>query len=399
MKTAKKGKPMSKKPRLNVAMIGYAFMGAAHSQAWRTAPRFFDLPLDPVMKVVVGRNEEAVEAAAANLGWEEWSTSWQDTVRRDDIDLVDICTPGNTHAEIAIAALDAGKNVLCEKPLANSVAEAEAMAGAAKRAADKFGVQAMVGFTYRRVPAIQLAQKLVAEGKLGDIHHVRAQYLQDWIVDPLAPMSWRLEKDKAGSGALGDIGAHIVDLTQFITGEQITSVAGTMRTFVEERPLSGGFTGLSGRAVEGTGKVTVDDTAAFLANFSGGALGVFEATRFANGRKNAIRIEINGSKGSLAFDFEDMNVLHFFDGTQDAAVAGFRRILVTEPSHPYMEAWWPAGHLIGYEHGFTHQVVDLVRGIADQQIVHPTFADGLQVQKVLAAVETSAADQRAWASV
>jgi predicted dehydrogenase len=223
------------------------------------------------------------------------------------------------------------------------------------------------------------------------VHHVRAQYLQDWIVDPQAPLSWRLEKDKAGSGALGDIGAHIIDMTQFITGDTIRRVSGRLRTFVEERPLPSEHAGLSGTAGSGTGKVTVDDAATFLADFGSGAMGVFEATRFATGRKNAIRIEINGSRGSLAFDFEDMNVLHFFDATEGAETAGFRRILVTEPEHPYVAAWWPAGHVIGYEHGFTHQAVDLVRDIAAGTDPSPSFADGLQVQRVLEAVETSSA--------
>src|ERR671921_953662 len=218
--------PDQQRPRpLRVAMIGHAFMGAAHSHAWRTAPRFFDLPLTPQLSVLCGRNPETTAAAADRLGWAEWSTDWREVVARDDIDLVDICTPGDTHAEIAIAALEAGKHVLCEKPLANTVAEAEAMADVAARAAAR-GVRSMVGFTYRRVPAIGLARRLVAEGRLGEIRHVRAQYLQDWIADPQAPMSWRLEKDKAGSGALGDIGAHIVDLTQYITGQALTGVSG-----------------------------------------------------------------------------------------------------------------------------------------------------------------------------
>jgi predicted dehydrogenase len=318
-------------------------------------------------------------------------------LERDDVDLVDICTPGDTHAEIAIAALEAGKHVLCEKPLANTVAEAEAMADAAAKAAAR-GVRSMVGFTYRRVPAIGLARQLVAEGRLGTIHHVRAQYLQDWIVDPEAPLSWRLDKTKAGSGALGDIGAHIVDLTQFITGDVVGRVSGRLRTFVDERPLPGEHAGLAGTAGTGRGKVTVDDAATFLAEFRGGALGVFEATRFANGRKNAIRIELNGSAGSLAFDFEDMNLLHFFDGTEPGDTAGFRRILVTEADHPYVGAWWPPGHLIGYEHGFTHQVVDLVRDIATGGDPTPSFADGLQVQRVLAAVETSS-DTDSWQEI
>jgi len=374
---------------MRVAMIGYAFMGAAHSQAWRTAPRFFDLPEVLELAVLCGRTADAAEAAARKLGWAEAATDWRDVVTRDDVDVVDICTPGDSHRDIALAALAAGKHVLCEKPLANSVAEAEAMAEAAARAAAK-GVRSMVGFTYRRVPAIGLARQLVAEGRLGQIRHVRAQYLQDWIADPAAPMSWRLEKDKAGSGALGDIGAHIVDLTQYITGQSLTGVSGMLETFVKERPLPASAGSLSGVGGEGTGTVTVDDAAIFLGRFSGGALGSFEATRFALGRKNAIRIEINGSDGSLAFDFEDMNVLHFFDGADPAAVAGFRRIVVTEPEHPYVAAWWPAGHGLGYEHGFTHQVVDLVTAIAKDEDPLPSFADGLQVQRVHDAVERSA---------
>ena len=383
---------------LSVGMVGHAFMGAAHSQAWRNAPRFFDLPLRPRLTALAGRDAGTrVTDAADRLGWESAETSWQALVERDDVDLVDVCTPGDTHAEIAIAALEAGKHVLCEKPLANTVEEAEAMTRAAEKAAAA-GVRSMVGFTYRRVPAIALARQLVAEGRLGTVHHVRAQYLQDWIVDPEAPLSWRLDKDKAGSGALGDIGAHIVDLTQYITGDAIGRVSGRLQTFVDERPLPAEHAGLTGTAGTGRGPVTVDDAAVFLAEFRGGALGVFEATRFATGRKNAIRIEINGSAGSLAFDFEDMNLLHYFDGDEPAATAGFRRIVVTEAEHPYVGAWWPPGHLIGYEHGFTHQVVDLVRDIAAGIDPTPSFADGLQVQRVLAAVETSS-DTDSWQEI
>jgi len=385
------------RPRLGVGMVGHAFMGNAHSHAWRTAPRFFDLPLDPVMQVVCGRDAARTAQAARRLGWAESETDWHRVLERADIDLVDICTPGDTHAEIAIAALAAGKHVLCEKPLANSVAEAEEMTAAAERAASD-GVRAMVGFTYRRVPAIALARRLVEQGRIGEVRHVRAQYLQDWIVDPEAPLSWRLDKARAGSGALGDIGAHIVDLTQHITGERITEVAGRLETFVKERPVATEHAGLSGTAGTERGPVTVDDAAVFLARFSGGGLGVFEATRFATGRKNAIRIEINGSAGSLAFDFEDMNVLELFDAGEPAETAGFRRIIVTEPEHPYVAAWWPAGHGLGYEHGFTHQVVDLVTALADGSQPTPSFADGLQVQRVLAAVETSS-DTRSWQEI
>jgi predicted dehydrogenase len=383
-------------PDLGVGMVGYAFMGAAHSQAWRTAPHFFDLPLQPRMRALCGRDGERAAAAADRLGWESVETDWTRLLAREDIDLVDICSPGETHAEIAVAALEAGKHVLCEKPLANTVAEAEAMAEAAERAAEH-GVLSMVGFTYRRVPAIALARRLVEEGRLGEIRHVRAQYLQDWLADPSTPMSWRLEKDKAGSGALGDIGAHILDLTQHITGDRVVSVNGMLETFVTERPVAE-TTGalLGGSSLNGGGHqlapVTVDDAAVFLARFGGGAVGVFEATRFATGRKNAIRIEINGSRGSIAFDFEDMNVLEFFDAEESGQTAGFRRIIVTEAEHPYGGHWWPPGHGLGYEHGFTHQVVDLVTAISRGEQPLPSFADGLQVQRVLAAVEQSSQD-------
>ena len=378
---------------LGIGMVGYAFMGAAHSQAWRTAPAFFDLPLHPRMRAICGRNEDAAGDVARRFGWESVETDWRALLTRDDIDVIDICTPGNTHAEIAIAALEAGKHVLCEKPLANTVAEAEAMAAAAVEAA-KHGVRAMVGFTYRRTPAVSYARQLVASGRIGTIRHVRGQYLQDWLTDENTPLSWRLDKSLAGSGALGDIGAHVIDMAQFVTGSSITSVSGLMETFVKTRPIAGETATLGGTATADAerGPVTVDDAAAFTARFADGAIGVFEATRFATGRKNALRLEVNGTRGSLAFDFEDMNVLELFDATEDPAVAGFRRIQVTEASHPYIAAWWPPGHGLGYEHGFTHQVVDLVTDIAKGAEPAPSFADGLAVQQVLAAVEASAAD-------
>jgi predicted dehydrogenase len=378
---------------LGVGMVGYAFMGAAHSQAWRTAGRFFELPLRPKMTALCGRSEDKLRAAADQLGWASVETEWKALLRRDDVALVDICTPGDSHAEIAIAALDAGKHVLCEKPLANTVADAEAMADAAGTAAAR-GVRSMVGFTYRRVPAIALARRLVEQGRVGEIRHVRAQYLQDWIADPDFPLVWRLQKDRAGSGALGDIGAHIIDLTQHITGQRIGSVTAMLETFVKERPLPEESSGLAGAAGSERGPVTVDDTAVWLARFDGGAVGSFEATRFASGRKNAIRIEINGSAGSLAFDFESMNELSYYDATEDPDLAGFRRILVTEPTHPYVGAWWPPGHLLGYEHAFTHQAVDLVTAIAEGSDPAPSFADGLQVQRVLGAIEDSASSGR-----
>ena len=387
---------------LRVGMIGYAFMGAVHSHAWRSAHRFFDLPLTPELTVLSGRNHEAVTAAAERFGFESVATDWRRVVERDDVDLIDICTPGDLHAEIAIAALEAGKHVLCEKPLANSVAEAERMAAAAEAAASR-GVLAMCGYTYRRTPALTLAKQLVDAGRLGNIRQVRAQYLQDWLADENAPMTWRLEAEHAGSGALGDIGAHIIDTAQWLTGQSISGVTAMLETFVKSRPLAGERSGLGGHGEVGEdvprGEVTVDDSATFLARFDGGAIGTFEATRFALGRKNALRIELSGATGSLAFDFENNNVLEFFDGTGPSTEQGFRRILVTEPDHPYVGAWWPPGHGIGYEHGFTHQVVDLVEAIAAGTQPTPSFADGLAVQRVLGAVADSAAAGSTWVSV
>lgn len=393
---------MSSSGSLRVGMVGYAFMGAVHSHAWRTAARFFDLPLVPELTALAGRNPTAVRAAADQMGWNSVETDWRALVERDDIDLIDICTPGDTHAEIAIAALEAGKHVLCEKPLANSVAEAEAMTAAADRAAVG-GAVAMCGFTYRRTPALALFKQMIQDGKVGTIRQLRAQYLQDWLSDENAPLTWRMDKAKAGSGALGDIGAHIVDAAQFVTGQQITGVSAIMETFVLERPISGERAGLGGKGDAGPevakGAVTVDDAATFTARFDGGPIGVFEASRFALGRKNALRLEVNGSSGSLAFDFEDMNSLEFYDGTDAPGTQGFRRILVTEPEHPYISHWWPAGHGLGYEHGFTHQVVDLVTAIGAGVQPTPSFADALAVQRVLGAVETSAANASTWQSI
>ncbi|MFI5844594.1 Gfo/Idh/MocA family protein [Catenuloplanes sp. NPDC051500] len=380
-------------------MVGYAFMGEAHSQAWRTVNRVYDLPVHARMSLVAGRDKANVAAAADCLGWEAHTTDWRELVTREDIDLVDICTPGDSHAEIALAALAAGKHVLCEKPLANTVEEARAMTAAAD-AARAHGVRAMCGFTYRRVPAVTFMRRLIADGRLGELRHVRAVYLQDWITDPEFPLVWRLQKDKAGSGALGDIGAHIIDMTQFVTGQKITGVSGLTETFVSERPLPSGD-GALGAATSSSvdkGPVTVDDAALFVARLSGGAVATFEATRMATGRKNGLRIEINGSKGSLAFDLERLNELEFYDATLPGTELGFRRILVTEPEHPYLSAWWPTGHLIGYEHSFTHQARDLLEAIGEGTDPLPSFADALGVQLVLDAVEQSSASA-AWVPV
>ncbi|WP_372490745.1 Gfo/Idh/MocA family protein [Microbacterium aerolatum] len=379
-------------------MIGHGFMGAAHSVGWRQAPAAFDLPLAPEMAVLVGRDAEKTAAAARRWGWDETSTDWRAVIARDDIDVVDIVTPGDSHAEIAIAALAAGKHVLCEKPLANSVEEAEAMEQAARDAA-AHGIRAMVGFTYRRVPAVTLMRDMIAAGRIGTIRQVRASYRQDWLADPESPMTWRLDKDRAGSGALGDIGAHIVDMTQFVTGQALTEVSGIMETLVEERPVLDEAVGLGGTAGTERGAVTVDDVALFTGRLESGTLATFEATRFATGRKNALDIEISGDAGALHWNLEDMNALEFYDATRPAGEQGFTRILVTEPEHPYLSGWWPTGHMLGYEHGFSHQVKDLTEAIAAGADPRPTFADGLRVQRVLDAVERSAHNGSAWTGV
>ncbi|WP_344292912.1 Gfo/Idh/MocA family oxidoreductase [Agromyces neolithicus] len=383
---------------MRVAMVGYGFMGAAHSQGWRVAPRFFDLPAQPEMSLLVGRNGGPVADAAAKWGWAETTTDWREAIRRDNIDVIDIVTPGDSHAEIAIAALEAGKHVLCEKPLANTVDEAAAMADAAASAASR-GVYAMVGFTYRRVPAATFARDLVTSGAIGEVRQVRAEYLQDWLVDENAPLAWRLQKEHAGSGALGDIGAHAIDLSQFITGRRLTGVSGIIDTVVGERPLLAEGSGLSGTAGAGFGTVTVDDIALFNGRFDGGALGSFVASRMSTGRKNALRIEVSGSRGAIAFDLEDMNALGYYDSTARADRQGFAKILVTEPEHPYVASWWPAGHMLGYEHGFVHQAKDFVEAIATGTQPRPSFDDGYQVQRVLGAVEQSSGANGRWTPI
>jgi len=380
------------KQPLRVAMIGYGFMGKVHSHAWRSVNRFFPDAPQVEMSLICGRNASALEEARKSFGWLDSETDWKKVISRSDIDIVDICTAGDTHEEIALAALKAGKHVLCEKPLANSGQEAKRMADAAVKAA-KNGTKSMVAFNYRRVPALAVAKQLIEAGKIGTIFHVRANYLQDWIIDPEFPLVWRLNKKTAGSGALGDIAAHIIDASYFLTNSKITSVSGQLKTFIKERPLPASYTGLKAGASAGRGKVTVDDTAIFTANFDNGAVGTFEATRFAAGRKNAMSIEVNGSKGSIYFNFEDMNELLFHDHTINAAEAGFRKILTTDGDQPYVGAWWPPGHIIGYEHTFTHEIYDFVVSIAKNKKPSPSFTDGLYVQQVLDAVEQSAGNK------
>jgi predicted dehydrogenase len=404
---------MSQVPSIGVGMVGYAFMGRAHSQAWQAVSRAFDPPLRPLLAAICGRDEAATRAAAGRLGWAAAETDWRALIARDDVQLVDIVAPGQLHAPIAIAALRAGKHVLCEKPLANTLAEAEAMAAAADAAFPR-GARAMVGFNYRRVPAIALARRLVEQGRIERLRHVRAVYLQDWLVDPDSPLTWRLQAEQAGSGALGDLGSHIVDLARFLTGDEIVGVSAVSATFVDQRPLPGGsgdgdaqgnatgtWNASTTETATGTGRVTVDDAVVFSARFGSGALGSFEATRYAAGRKNALRIEVNGSAGSLAFDLERLNELEFYDGddTDAGTTAGFRRILVTEAAHPYLSGWWPPGHILGWEHTFTHQARDLLTALAAGAQPEPSFGDGLAVQRVLDAVQRSAAAGGGWETI
>jgi predicted dehydrogenase len=372
-------------PSINVALIGYAFMGKAHSNAYRQVGPFFHPRLTPRMKVLCGRTPAKVRAAAREYGWDETATDWEHVVNRKDIDLVDISTPGDSHAEIAIAAARAGKAVFCEKPLGNTVPEAERMLAAVTKA----GVTHMICHNYRRIPAVMLTKRLIEEGQIGEIRHFRGTYLQDWITDPKFPLVWRLDKRKAGSGALGDIAAHSIDLARFLVGE-IAEVAGDLKTFVKTRPLPDN--------PRKTGRVTVDDASTALVRFKSGAIGTIEASRLAAGRTNYNRFEINGSLGSIAFDLERMNELEVYFEKDQPLVRGFRRILVTDPGHPFFKAWWPAGHIIGYEHTFVHTVYDLLEAMADGKVPTPNFEDGVRNQRVLGAIEKAAATRR-WIAI
>ena len=372
---------------IGVGLVGYKFMGKSHSNAYRQVASFFpDLALRPELKALCGRDAAAVSQAAEQFGWQGYETDWRKLIARNDIGLVDVSTPGDSHAEIAIAAAEHGKHVFCEKPLANTLAEAKQMLAAVKKA----GVVNMVNFNYRRVPAVQLAKQLIDEGRIGQIYHWRAVYLQDWIMDPSFPLVWRLSKDAAGAGALGDLGAHIIDLARMLVGE-ITALTGMTETFIKRRPMLAGTTGGLGAAGgQEMGDVTVDDAGLFLTRFANGAVGSFEATRFAKGRANFNSFEINGSKGSIVFDLHRMNELNVFFDDDPPEVKGFRNVLVTDGAHKYMSAWWPAGHIIGWEHTFTHGVLDLLSGIAVGKSPHADFEDGLRCQAVLDAVERSA---------
>ncbi len=372
--------------KLNVGIIGYKFMGKAHSNAYHKAPRFFDLDSDFVLKVACGRHEGALRRFADRWGWQETEMSWEKMVRRDDIDMVDVSSPTNTHHEIVIAAAEAGKHILCEKPMALSTQQARRMYLAAKKA----GVVHAIGFNYRRVPAIQLAKRMIDDGRIGQIYHWRGTYLQDWIVDPGFPLTWQLQKEKAGYGPHADLNSHSVDLARYLVGE-IKSVQCTMAQFVAERPLPDEDqpTAFDATAGRGLGKVTVDDASFMVVQFDCGALGSFEASRFASGRKNYNYFEIYGSRGSVAFNLERMNELKFYSREDAGDAQGFRTIMVTETSHPYISAWWPPGHIIGYEHTFIHQAADFLKCVEEGTPMTPDLYDGLRSMEVLDAAALS----------
>jgi predicted dehydrogenase len=415
VQTAANGDDVSEEPvgsplpaPLGVAVIGYAFMGKAHSAAWRNVAAYFDVPAVE-QTVLVGRDAEKVAAAAARFGWKDSATDWRAVLLRDDVHIVDVCTPGILHHEIVLAALAAGKHVIVEKPLANTVTEADEMVQAFESARAN-GQHAIVNFNYRRVPAIALAKKLIDDGRVGPIRHVRVSYLQDWLSDSASPMSWRLRRDEAGSGALGDLGSHATDLVLHLTGENIDSLTGGVHTFVTQRPAGDSGDGAIGGSATGSSAgdsagdsgdggvdveledVTVDDAAWATGRLSGGGLLQLEVSRFALGAKNGLSLEIYGERGSLTFDLENLNELRFFDGDDAAGEQGFRRILVTEAGHPYVGHWWPDGHVIGWEHTFVHQFAEFLTSIRDDTESQPSFSDGLRVQKFLAAVERSAAE-------
>jgi len=385
---------MSKR-KLNVALIGYQFMGKAHSNAYRQVARFFDdLEVEPVMKVICGRNEENVRKAAQKYGWEEYDTSWERVVERKDIDLVDVSVPGNMHAPIAIAAANAGKMVLCEKPLANTLAEARQM----YEAVQENKVPNALCHNYRFAPAVQLARQLIDEGRIGKIYHFRGTYLQDWIVDPNFPLVWRLQKEVAGSGAHGDLNAHLIDMARFLVGE-IAEVSGMMETFIKQRlKLAASDDRLGGVASSEMGEVTVDDAALFLVRFENGAIGSIEATRFALGRKNYNRFEINGSKGSLVFNLERMNELEVYLQDDPPHIRGFRVVQASDSVHPFMTAYWPVGHIIGYEHTFMNLIYTMLKAFDKGEEFKPNFEDGVRNQAVLEAVDVSS-QQRRWVSI
>ena len=370
---------MAKKP-LNIGMIGYGFMGRTHSNAYCKVNNFFDLEYKPVLKAACARNAERIQAFADNWGYESIETDWRALVAREDIDAVDICTPNNLHKEIALACAEAGKMILCEKPLSMNVAEGEEMCAAVEAA----GVPNIVWYNYRRVPAVTLAKQLIDEGKLGRIFHYRAQFLQDWTISTELPQGgeglWRLDASVAGSGVTGDLLAHCIDTAIWLNGS-IDSVSAMTETFIKER------------VHQDTGEVmpvTIDDACTFMGRFSNGSLALFESTRYARGHKALYTLEINGEKGSLRWDLHDLHRLEYFDHGDAGAVRGWKSIHVTDSEHPYMSNWWVPGLQIGYEHTFVHQVADFLKSLETGEPAGPTFRDALETQKVCDAVLASA---------
>ena len=374
---------------LNVGLVGYGFMGKAHSNAYHQVSRFFDLSYRPVLKAVCARNAGNVKEFADRWGWESTETDWRRLVERKDIDVIDICSPNNTHHEIAQAAAEQGKMILCEKPLAMDVEQGQEMVDAVERA----GVVTMVWYNYRRVPAISLAKQIVEEGRLGRIFHYRAAYLQDWTISANVPMGgatlWRLDGEVAGSGVSGDLASHSIDTALWLNGA-IQSVCGMTEIFIKERPVQ--------EKPDERKSIEVDDNCAFLARFENGSNGTFEATRYARGRKNQNSFEINGEKGSLYFDLENMHQLQYFNHADPDHLQGWRNILVTASEHPYMDKWWVPGCVIGYEHTFINALADFVGGLESGEGTHPTFADALETQKVHDCMLSSAREGK-WINV
>jgi predicted dehydrogenase len=379
---------------LNVGIVGYKFMGKAHSNAWMKAPLFFDLPAKPIRKVACGRHEAPLKDFAEHWGWEEIETDWKKMVARKDVDIVDISAPQNMHYEIALGAIANGKHVFSEKPMAMSYEQAKEMYEAAKKA----GVKHYVNHNYRRCPAVMLAKKLIDEGKIGRIYHFLGEYLQSWIMDPTFPLTWHLRKETAAYGPHIDLGSHTIDIARFLVGE-ITSITGMTRQFITERPLpdevaAGTFKAASA-AGGGKGKVGVEDAAMMTVGFENGAIGCINTTRFAGGRFNYLHFEIYGEKGSLAWDFERMNELKYMSKGDPDYAQGFRTIVVTEGVHPYISAWWPPGHIIGYEHEFVHATADFVKAIVENKEAWPNFYDGMKSMQVIeAGIESAETGKR-----
>lgn len=379
---------------LNVAILGYKFMGKAHSNAYRQVGRFFPGKTQFRMKVLCGPENAPVEAAARQLGWEESATDWRKVIERKDIDVIDVCTPNNLHCPNVLAAAKAGKHIICEKPPGNNLAEAKEML----RAVEKAGVKHMLMHNYRKIPAVAFAKKLIQQGRLGQIYHYHGAYLQDWIMDPKFPLVWRLQKKFSGSGALGDIGSHATDLAQHLNSD-IDSVTAQITTFIKERPvLEQSGADLKAKGGKRMGRVTVDDDANFLARFRNDSVGVIESSRFCGGRRNYNTFQIYGSKGSIAFNLERMNELEIYDATDPAGEQGYKTINVTESVHPYVGAWWPPGHIIGYEHTFVHALHDFLVAFEKDRLPEPNLYDGVKITAVLEAAERSAKSER-WEKV